>query len=433
METQSSGMPERFSAVQQGRLYYLDWLRILAILAVFVLHTAKIFDFHTIDLYNPVRSPFWSALREGILLWVMPLFFVISGAAVCFSLQPGRAWLFMKSRIRRILLPLALVGTFLVNPVYVYALRLFQGKTVDNFFSWYPHFFGGVFGFGGNFAPLGHGTHLWYLEFLLVYSLILLPLFIRSQKRMAQRGERISHGFENPWLLLLLFVPISVAGAGFVLMGLGWVRVMGGWDPISYLLFFGYGFVLFSNQRILEMVKRLGPVFLTAAVVLTALFIDSHFGFNLIIPGVTRHDMSAGGALRPLEITVWAGVQAFRGLVAWCWILGLLGTGARLLNTNSRVLAYGNEAVLPFYILHHSVILLVGAWVVGLSIGVQAKFTLILGISFVIIMALYELLVRRVIPLRLLFGMKAKGVKREAASRRGNAIIHPVGKVDKTI
>jgi len=79
-----------------------------------------------------------------------------------------------------------------------------------------------------------------------------------------------------------------------------------------------------------------------------------------------------------------------------------------LLNGDNRFLTYGNEAVLPFYILHHSVILLVGSWIVGLSIGVQTKIIMIVAISFAIIMALYELLVRRVKVLRILFGMKVK-------------------------
>ncbi len=401
-------MDENGNTVQNGRLYYLDWLRIFAILAVFFLHSAKIFDYHTTDLYNSVRSPFWSAFREVILVWVMPLFFTISGAAVCFSLQLGRVWPFLRTRIHRILVPLVLVGTFIINPMYVYAIRLFEGKADSSFFQWYPLFFYGMFGFGGNFAPLGHGTHLWYLEFLFLYSLILLPLFIRSKNRIAKELGTLSKHFENPWVLLLLFLPISVSGATFVLSGLGGVRIMGGWDPVSYLLFFGYGYMIFSNRRISEVVEQFGLIFLTAAVTLTALFIDSHFGFHLVITGVTRHDMSGGGALRPLNIPGWAAVQAFRGLLAWCWILGLLGTGAKLLNSNNRFLTYGNEAVLPFYILHHSVILLVGAYVVKWGGGVGTKFFMIAAVSMAIIMALYDLLVRRVNILRFLFGMKSR-------------------------
>jgi glucans biosynthesis protein C len=406
MEKEPSNVPETGLAPQTGRLYYLDWLRVLAILVVFFFHCAKIFDYHTTGVYNPVRSPFWSAFREFNFIWIMPLFFAISGAAVFLSLKPEQARPFIKARISRLLIPLVIVGTFLINPLYVYAERLFSGQAGGGFFQWYPKFFDGMYGFGGNFAPLGHGTYLWYLEFLFIYSLILLPIFIRSEKRIARRLKTLSNRFENPLALLLLFLPISAVGAGFEIIGLGGMRVMGGWDPISYLLFFGYGFMIFSNERIREMIGRYGPVFLAAAVLLTVLHVDSHFGFNVIIPGVTRHDMSAGGALRPLNHAGWTAVQAFRGLLAWCWIIGLLGVGSRLLNFNRKPLAYANEAVLPFYILHHSIILLAGCFIVQWSSGVGTKFFMIAISSFAAIMLIYEFLVRRFTVLRFLFGLK---------------------------
>jgi glucan biosynthesis protein C len=408
MNNHSTAIIENRDTGQTSRLYYLDWLRVLAILVVFFFHCAKIFDYHTTDVFNAVRSPVLSAFREFNFLWLMPLFFAVSGAAAFFSLKRRRAGPFVKARITRLLIPLVIVGTFLINPLYIYAIRLFSGQAGGGFFKWYPKFFDGMWGFGGNFAPLGQGTHLWYLEYLFIFSLILLPLFLRSKKRAAGGFRRLSNRFEKPWALFLLFLPISAVGAGFELMGLGGIRITGGWDPISYLLFFSYGYMIFSNGRILEIVHRYGPMFLVGAAILSALHVDTHFGFNLIIPSITRHDMSAGGALRPLDHFGWVAVQAFRGLVGWCWIVGLLGTGSRLLNFNNKILPPANEAVLPFYILHHSVILLVGAYVVKWGRGVETKFFMIAAVSMAIILAVYELLVRRVNILRFLFGMKSK-------------------------
>lgn len=391
---------------QRRRLHYLDWLRVVAILIVFLFHCAKIFDYHTTDVFSAVRSPVLSAFREFNILWLMPLFFAVSGAAVFFSLKPGAALLFVKARVTRLLIPLVIVGTFLINALYVYAIRLFRGQAEGGFFHWYPEFFDGMWGFGGNFAPLGHGTHLWYLEYLFVFSLILLPFFERSKKRIAGGLKRLSVRFEEPWALFLLFLPISAAGAGFELIGLGGIRMTGGWDPISYLLFFSYGYMIFSNGRILEIVERYGLMFLIVAFVLTALHVDTHFGFNLVIPGITRHDMSAGGALRPLDHSGCVAVQAFRGLVGWCWIISLFGTGARLLNFSNKILSYANEAVLPFYILHHSIILLVGAYVVKREMGVGSQFLTVCSLSMAVIIVVIELLVRRINVLRFLFGMK---------------------------
>jgi len=410
MNKQSTATVEHPDVDQTGRLYYLDWLRVIAILVVFLFHCAKIFDYHTTDIYNTVRSPALSAFREFNVLWLMPLFFAVSGAAVFFSLKPKRASPFVQSRITRLLIPLVVVGTFLINPLYIYAIRLFSGQAGGGFFKWYPKFFDGMWGFGGNFAPLGQGTHLWYLEYLLIFSLILLPFFLRSKKRIAGALKRMSNRFEKPWALFLLFLPISAVGAGFELIGLGGIRITGGWDPISYVLFFSYGYMIFSNGRILEVVHRYGPMLLVGAVILTILHVDTHFGFNLIIPSITRHDMTAEGALRPLHHAGWVSVQAFRGVLGWCWIIGLLGTGSRLLNFNNKILARANEAVLPFYILHHSVILLVGAYVVKWGSGIGTNFFIIGAVSMTIIMAIYELVVRRIYILQFLFGMKWKKV-----------------------
>ena len=389
-----------------ARLHYLDWLRIIALLTVIFLHCAKIFDYHTTDLYNGVRSPILSSLRDVALLWVMPLFFVISGAATAMSLEPGRAWRFIKSRLLRLVIPLVGIGAFVISPVFVYAIRLFQGRAEGNFFQWYPHYFEGFWYFGGNFAPLGNGTHLWYLMVLFIYSMILLPFFLRSKKRIAAGLTTLSHRFETPGALALLFLPLSISGVAFELAGLGPARVMGGWDPLSYLLVFIYGFMIFSNSRMQATIRLYGPAFLIGAIGLTAWHIDAHFGFHLVIPGITRHDMTAGGALRPLNELGWTMVQAFRGLLAWGWIIGLLGTGARLLNSGGPILSRANEAVMPVYILHHSIILAVGAYVVHWGVGVGVKFFSIAGLSLALSLAVYTLLIRRFNWVRLLFGLK---------------------------
>jgi len=424
MQNQPSTFAENDKTARIDRLYYLDWLRIFGILSVFLLHSAKFFDYHTAVVFNTIRSPVLSAFREFILLWVMPLFFIISGASVFLSLKPDRTGQFFKAKTSRLLIPLIFVGTFIINPGYVYIERLFGGQAADSFIQWYPQFFDGMYGFGGNFAPLGQGTHLWYLEFLFIYSLILLPLFIRSKKLGMSYLSNLSIHFEKPWSLLFLFLPISAVAAAIEFIGLGGVRVMGGWDPISYLLFFGYGYLIFSNAQIRETIKKYGTVYLAVALILTALYLDSHFGFNLIIPGVTRHDFLKDGVLLPLNHAGWTGVQAFRGLLAWCWIVGLLGLGSRILNTNNKILVYANEAALPFYILHHTVIYTIGFYIIQWTSPVGTKYFIISITSFTIIMAIYEILIRRINWLRFLFGMKPANNRRlqskQVSSKRDN-------------
>ena len=391
-----------------GRLYYLDWLRVLAILFVLLVHSSKIFDYHTTVVFNSVRSPVLSILREYLLLWIMPFFFIVSGAAVFLSSRFQKTRGFIKSKFKRLLIPSVLIGTFIINPVYVYIERLFNDHNIGNFFQWYPQFFNGMYGFGkGNFAPWGMGTHLWYLQFLFIYSLIFLPLFVRSKRSGLSLLERLSPYFKNPWALFFLFLPVSAIAAAFEYSGLSGIRIMGSWDPVSYMLFFVYGYLVYSNTEIQQTIRKYSPIFLIVAFVITALYLASHFGIILKIQGITRHDLTTGGAL-PLNHSGFAIVQAFRGLMAWCWCLAILGFGRRFLNFNNKLLAYSNEAVLPFYILHHSVIYVVGFYVIQWSSSVGTKFFVISIFSFTMIMALYEIFIRRVNILRFLFGMKPK-------------------------
>jgi glucan biosynthesis protein C len=97
-----------------------------------------------------------------------------------------------------------------------------------------------------------------------------------------------------------------------------------------------------------------------------------------------------------------------RLLATWCLVLGILGTGARFLSFNRKYLSRANEAVLPFYVLHQPVLLVIGYFVVQWSLPIPLKYAVILLVSFCVIVAVYELLVRRWSVLRFLFGMKTK-------------------------
>jgi glucan biosynthesis protein C len=406
MQDQPSTIAENGEVTQSKRLYFLDWLRVISILVVFLIHCSKIFDYDTTVVFNTARSPVLSAFRDFGLLWIMPLFFFLSGAAVYLSQRSGNTGKFIKSRFLRLFIPMLIVGTFIINSLYVYIERLFSGEAAIGFFQWYPQYFHGFYGFGGNFAPLGQGTHLWYLEYLFIFSLILLPLFVRSKKRGTSFLSRLAVPFDKPLALFILFLPVSGVAAAFEFLGLGGARITGGWEPISYLLFFSYGYLIFSNDRIGETIKKYSPIYLAAAIILTALFIGSYFGFVLKIPGLTRYDLQNDGAVLPLNQSWSVAIHALRGLLAWCWIIGLVGLFSRYLNFNNKFLAYANEAVLPFYILHHTIIYIIGNYIIQWKSSIVSKFKIIALASFVIIIAIYEILIRRINFVRFLFGMK---------------------------
>ena len=82
---------------------------------------------------------------------------------------------------------------------------------------------------------------------------------------------------------------------------------------------------------------------------------------------------------------------------------------------------YGNEAVLPFYLFHQTIILCVGWYVIRWDLGILFKLLIIAVVSFPLIMILYELFVRRFNIVRFFFGMRPK--KKPSAT----PVSHPEG------
>jgi glucan biosynthesis protein C len=109
-------------------------------------------------------------------------------------------------------------------------------------------------------------------------------------------------------------------------------------------------------------------------------------------------------------------------VASWGWIVFILSLGAKHLNFDHKVLTYANEAVLPFYVLHQTIILLVGWYVIPLDIPILLKYLLISVSSFVLILAIYQLLIKWINPMRVLFGMRLRAGRIFVRKERREAI-----------
>ena len=97
---------------------------------------------------------------------------------------------------------------------------------------------------------------------------------------------------------------------------------------------------------------------------------------------------------------------SLNGFTCWFWIIALMGFASVHLTFANRFLKYANEAVLPFYILHQTVIVTIGFAIRHWQISPFPKFLFLSVTSFAVIMLLYEGLIRRFKPLRFLFGLR---------------------------
>ena len=372
------------------RRYDLDWLRVLAFTAVFFYHCSRFFDEDYWHIKNSTTSPLVDTLKGIFDLWGMPLIFVISGASIFLALRPGGATRFLRDRVWRLLVPLPL-GILVLAPPQVYLERLTHGEFQGNFLQFLPLYFQDWHVWGGNFA--WSGVHLWYLENLFLYTLLLLPLFavLKSQsgRRFTESLGRLSArpGAIFLWALPIALLLILVDPSGLTRPTLS--------EDLTLLLMFWpfliYGFLVFSDGQIQQAIIRHRRIALALALALT-------LAAGIVTDAMGEHP----------TYLVFALVMVLASLLIWSSILAVLGYGMRYWTANHRLLAYANEAVLPFYILHQPVILIVGYFIIPLALPILAKYLIIAPLALSITLGLYEFGVRRVNPVRRVFGLKPR-------------------------
>jgi hypothetical protein len=373
----------------QTRHFDNDWLTVLAMLVIFFFHCARFFNFEDWHVKNNQLHEGLSVFVAILAQWIMPLFFILSGISSHLSLQSRATDQYLENRFRRLVIPL-LFGTFiLLIPAQVWIERVSHAQFEGTFWEFYPRYFDGWYGFGGNFAWMG--LHLWYLEMLFVFSVITLPLFLFLKKERIQRQISGTTGLLAksgaiflPALLLFLIeclINLQPKGVG--------LRAFGGWSPFSYLFFFIAGFMLSSHRRYRETMARVWFVSLVSGFLTTSLM----FIFPI--------DLTPFGDFVKYCLTIFC-----RAFNSWFWLVAFLGFGSKYLNFNHAVLKYAREAVLPFYILHQTAIVIVGHYLSNWEQKVMLKYLALSTFSFISIFAVYELLIKRIKIFRFIFGMK---------------------------
>lgn len=372
-----------------ARNHYLDWLRVLAILFVFVYHSTRFFNLEDWEVKNPVRYEWVEVWNIFSWNWMMPLIFVISGASLFYAVSKSSAGNFVKDKVLRLLIPY-LVAVFTHATLQVYLNWITHGRFSGSYFQFLPGYFADVFGNGPLFIFELWQMHLWYLLWLFLFTLLLYPL-LRWLKGSGRKVLSAMGSFlARPGLVYLLALPTVLLMAFADPDGAIMAEKAGGWSQVIYLWLLVCGFLVISDPRLEDSIQRLRWMSLgmAAGLVLTLLFV-------VISQGVPAY----GQPLYPF-------VLGMAGFSSWCWILAYFGLARKHLNYRVPALEYANEAVLPFYILHQSVLVCVGYFIVQWPIPAVLKWVTILVASFAIIMVLYEFLVRRVNVLRVLFGMK---------------------------
>jgi uncharacterized membrane protein len=101
---------------QTTRLYYLDWLRVIAVFGVFLFHAVHPFDLTDWHIKNAEQSQVVTFFIAFMFPWGMPFFFLLAGAGSWFALRRRTAGEYARKRFNRLLLPF-IGGAICLMPV----------------------------------------------------------------------------------------------------------------------------------------------------------------------------------------------------------------------------------------------------------------------------------------------------------------------------
>jgi hypothetical protein len=246
------------------------------------------------------------------------------------------------------------------------------------------------------------GYHLWFLGFLFMFSLLALPFFQWARGESGQRfiswlAQVCQHrGGILVFTLLPLVARLSLQP---------FFPYEHDWADFSFLFsFFVIGYMVISDERLRQAVWRDWPVTFTVGTL-------AFFGAMAITFSTGELDIEA--IPRSLLDFVWWGLFVTCG---WCWTAFVLSIGMRLLNFINKLLSYGQEAIVPFFVVHQPVIIVIAYFVVQWSAALIPKLLVVIIGSFVVSLGLYQLVIRHVGALRVAFGMKAGKLERTPVS-----------------
>ena len=360
----------------------IDWLRIIAIFFVFIYHSTRLFNMEDWVVKNPTWYPWVEFWNRFAAEFMMPFILVISGASLFYAIGKGGFGKFLKDKVLRLFVP------WIFQVLTLITIQDYLGSMAHGEFSGsYWQFLGSYF-----FANINvEGQHLWYLWLLFIFSLVTYPLLRwlkgGGKKALDWLGNLCAipgfvYALALPSILLLVLINPKSMIINFA---------QAGWPSIIYLWLLLSGFLIFSSEKLQAGIVRMRWVSLLLAV-------------GSMIPYLIVTDFR-----QPFPEFGTTGYLAFaflRPFCSWCCILAFLGFGMKHLTFTSPRLGYANEAVLPFYIFHQTALVFTGYYVVQWPMPDWLKWPVVLVISFCLIMACYEFVVRRVNVMRVLFGLK---------------------------
>ncbi|GHO51127.1 acyltransferase family protein [Ktedonospora formicarum] len=362
-------------AQKTQRLYYFDWLRTLAFVFVVLIHCIEVFH----DLYQPRNAPglqndALTAFLPVLTQWCMALYFLLAGASTWFALKRKSPIEFVRERFSRLFMPLAL-GFVLLFPLQAYVTMISNNSYQGSLFAFYPYFFGEILLRGKLYLIILHIHHLWFLAYLFGFSLLTLPLCLLL--RSARWQVWMAHLSNCPGGLLMPVFPLLLTRLALLPAFPEYCSLA---DASCWLLIYIYGYVLFANSTIQQVLRQQGRQALILSILcsstLLALWCMGLLRGELLIPRYTLNSML---------------YQATQCLALWSSLIVLLTLGSTYMNRTCPLLTYSSSASFHWYLLHFPIVMISAYYILCLPLPAWCALSLIGASSFLATFLLADL------------------------------------------
>jgi glucan biosynthesis protein C len=238
--------------LKNERLYYLDWLRVFAVILLVPYHTGMIFVNHDFHIKNNATSTGITIINAFIDNWHMPLFFLLAGASTWFALNKRSPVVYLKERFLRLIVPLVF-GILIIVPPQTFYERIQKSGFSGNYIDFYFQLLDGIYHKG-----ILIWNHLWFLLYLFIISVSVLPIILYWK---SGRGRSFIESFCK-WLakghrILLLFIPLAIIQMTLKVTYPGPQNIISDWARILFMLvIFLYGVLFFIFPWYRESMER---------------------------------------------------------------------------------------------------------------------------------------------------------------------------------
>ncbi|MGG7604213.1 acyltransferase family protein [Massilia sp. BKSP1R2A-1] len=397
-----------------ARLYFLDWVRILAFFLLILYHVGMYY----VTWGWHVKSPFASTGPEPFMMlsspWRLGLLFFIGGVAASIMLRKTGTAPFLKRRSLRLLVPLVF-GMLVIVPPQAYFEVVEKLGYADGYGAFMGLYLQGYGGFcQDGCLKLPTWNHLWFVAYLWIYTMQLGGLVAALGPRFDRIAARLGALLRGWKLIVLPAAVLALARIALVEHFPTNHAVVGDWcnHAMSFLPFLLGALV----ARVPGFWSRPAPLrwhaLAIAATCWTCWVMWDHVTWDNATP-------AAVAVLRPVMVSVYA-------LMAWCATVAACGFAVRHLDHDSPARRYLNEAIFPVYILHQTLIVVLAHAMKPLRIAPGPEALMLVVLTTTLSFGIFEL-VRRVGVLRPLFGLKFERAAQATVLPVTGTVAHAAG------